>query len=792
MHTHSLDRNDPNAFVLVADGAFSKEQTVKDQVWTLNLDSTDPQPFYLSTTYGLRAKSMRVFPNFILENRRISKPEDFASLPRVIHYSPSSIQIEAQCQGGISFLFTIFFPEPEVLTGSIQIKNLKQIPRNIILQLAVNLVPMGKGQPSHPDKSGINQFLTGKTDQIEPVLFMTGGPTAINNPFPALSIELGFVARGMQELSWVLVSKKRKSESFEKAKQTINSGWQKALNQHIIHHEAQIIDIKTGNKDWDATFFLSQVNADTHLLKYQEDYDLPHFIKIRLPDRSSISDNVETPSATLTNLEFNHLRQVILPAKVDLASHLLGKQITGQVERYEKKPQDMDFTTGSPWKCCPILGSILLEIYEITQNKEILERHFLDLDKLFKSWVLDFSSGSEKKFLHWDNPSQLQIDTGLFTYDRWESYSKGLDIKKAESPALYAMLFKETKALYKISKILGDRTHQRFYNKWQKKCHQLLENCWDEDKSLYGYKDIETHQSPPRELFHKGHTLSVIEINQSVSKPQRLHCQIFASDEYTRACTVRIEGKTSEGKPIQEIFKTGEILWANGCAHLTTEHLFGEVDSISFEGLAPEDKFTLGTADYSQIDITCLLPLWANAGNESHLQETTEALIELQKNEFKFGIPETWENQNPLPEALPVRVNLLWNILILEGILSRDHSSQAVDLFTNLMSAIIRGLKDYDGFFPLYEEKTGQPVGQYNAISGLLPVRLFLKLAGIKILSPSKVALWGMNPFPWPIEIHWKGLSLWKEKEETKIIFPNGATAEHNAQNPVLLASEYK
>ena len=789
MHNLSLDRNAPNAFVLVPDGEFQKDPPIEDQVWTLILDSTDPHPFFLSTTYGLRAKSMRVFPNFIIGNRRISKPEDFSRLPRVTCYSPSSVQVEAEYQKNISFLFKFFFLEPEVLTGSIQVKHSKEIAAKIILQLAVNLVPMGKGQPSHPDKSGINQFLTGKTDQIEPVLFMTGGPTAINNPFPALSIELEVEPGEMQEISWALASKKMKSDSLEKAKQTINSGWREALNQHLIHHSGQRLEIKTGKPDWDAAFLLSQVNANTHLLKCKQNPDDAIFIKTRLPDQSSIGNDSDILANDLTNLELNHLCQLILPEKIDLARQLLDKQITKLVERLQKKPQEVDFKMGSLWKCCPMLTSILLEIFEITQDKEVLEHHFLSVDILFKSWVLDLSSGSEKEFLHWDNPSQLQVDTGLFTFDRWETYGKGLDIRKAESPALYALLFKEAKSIHKISKILGERSQQRFYAKMQKKILQKMENCWRDDKRIYGYKDIETHQCPPKVRFYEGHISEKTEIEQTLTKQQRLHCTIYSSDERTRACTLNILGKSSDGKPIREIFRSPDILWANGRAHLTTEHLYTEIDTISFVGLEPRDKLIVETADYSQTDITCFLPLWANAGSELHLKETTKMLMESPKIETPFGIPETWESQHPLPEDLPIRVNLLWNTLILEGFVNQGESKQAANLFTNLMSAIIQGLKDYDGFYPLFDHQTGHPAGQYNAITALIPIRLFLKIAGIKLLSPTRVALWDINPFPFPIEIHWKGLSLWKEKEQTKIVFPNGATAEHNTQNPVLITS---
>lgn len=788
MHIISLDRNSPNAFVLVPYGAFSIEKPNKDQVWILNLDCKDPYPFCLTTTYGLRAKSVRLFPNLIHENRRISKPKDFSLLPRVIEYSPASISIEAEYQNQIKFLFSCFFIEPEVLVGNSQIRNLTETQIDITLQLALNLVPMGKGEPSHPEKVGNNQFITGYTDNLEPVLYMTGGPTAISNPFPALSIQLNLLPSSAQQLSWTLVSKETKSQSFERAKKIITSDWQNGFHAHIMEHKGLTIGIKTGEPEWDSAFFLSQVNAKTHFLEYIKEPGIPHFIKIRLPDSSSISDNLDSKSKTLTNLELNHLCQVLLPAEIDNAIYLIENQIKIQIANLERNPGNNNYET--IYKGCPLLASLLLEIYEINQDIRLLERSFPDLCKLYQLWIIDPVSGTEMDNLHWESPTQLQIDSGLFSFDIWESYSRGLDIKKVESPALYAMLLKESKALSKISKILGERSEMRYFNHRVKEFQQRLEDCWQEKMCQYGYQDINTHLCSSGETVYQDHVSSEVEIHQNFTKPQRLHCQIFASDEYTRACRIRIKGKSSKGEPIEEVFKSPGLLWVSGRAHLTSKYLYQEIETLSFEGLNLQDEFILETVDLTQTDITCLLPFWADGGMEKHLQEMSSTLLDSHNDLLSIGIPETWEGERPLPEDLPLRVNVLWNTLILEGLANYGESQKAAEIFTNIMRGIVHGLKDYDGFFPLFDSNTVQPVGQYNAISGLVPIHLFLIIAGIKLLSPTKVALWGSNPFPWPIEINWKGLSLWKEGDHTRITFPNGAAAEHNSEKPVLITAE--
>ena len=65
-------------------------------------------------------------------------------------------------------------------------------------------------------------------------------------------------------------------------------------------------------------------------------------------------------------------------------------------------------------------------------------------------------------------------------------------------------------------------------------------------------------------------------------------------------------------------------------------------------------------------------------------------------------------------------------------------------------------------------------VGERNALSGLAPVGLFMKILGVEILSSTRVRLEGENPFPWEVTIHYKGLKVNRGLNKTEVIFPNG------------------
>jgi len=192
--------------------------------------------------------------------------------------------------------------------------------------------------------------------------------------------------------------------------------------------------------------------------------------------------------------------------------------------------------------------------------------------------------------------------------------------------------------------------------------------------------------------------------------------------------------------------------------------------SITLNGMQPDDRFLIETANLSQSDITCLAPIWAGGVRKENLESLLDDQLNWQNPNLEYGIPEIWQCRRALPADLSIRVNVLWNTMIIKGLVEGGYPEPAMRLFTNLMMTI-------------------RPVGQRNTISGLVPLRLFLQIAGIRLINPNKIAIWGTSPFPWPIEVSWQGLVLRREGSKTDIIFPDGTTYQGVSDQPVLLTS---
>jgi hypothetical protein len=67
---------------------------------------------------------------------------------------------------------------------------------------------------------------------------------------------------------------------------------------------------------------------------------------------------------------------------------------------------------------------------------------------------------------------------------------------------------------------------------------------------------------------------------------------------------------------------------------------------------------------------------------------------------------------------------------------------------------------------------------------------LFLDTLGVKVLSPTRVKIAGINPFPWPVTVKYRGLTVLRQSEKTTIIFPDGQAVTLDGAEPRIVALE--
>jgi hypothetical protein len=67
---------------------------------------------------------------------------------------------------------------------------------------------------------------------------------------------------------------------------------------------------------------------------------------------------------------------------------------------------------------------------------------------------------------------------------------------------------------------------------------------------------------------------------------------------------------------------------------------------------------------------------------------------------------------------------------------------------------------------------------------------LFLETLGVEIQSPKRVALNGKNPFPWPVTVKYRGLTVMRQAEQTVVVFPDGQTVTLNDPTEAIVSAD--
>jgi len=88
MRDWSLAPGDPLCLTLAADSRLSIPDYLNDHIWELVIGGGEPPALSLQTTYGLRAKAMRLFLRFSENGKSVSDP---AALPCL---QPSAVFIQ--------------------------------------------------------------------------------------------------------------------------------------------------------------------------------------------------------------------------------------------------------------------------------------------------------------------------------------------------------------------------------------------------------------------------------------------------------------------------------------------------------------------------------------------------------------------------------------------------------------------------------------------------------------------------------------------------------------------------
>ena len=777
MRDWALQPGDPLSLILAADARLADLDYTNDQIWELLLGSSDPAAIMLQTSYGLRARNMRIFFRFGEGDIAVSDPGLFHQTATIQRLYPNYILMNFSPFEEINVSAEFWVPQCQVLAGRIQITNNGSIARESLFELAALLNPTRGGEAIVPKKHEGANTLQGKTEGLSPVVFMTGGPEGHTSPYPSLAHKIELLPGQSRRLTWVHAALPEMEEAFEIARSTAARNWDAEISR-IEMRNSSYLDITTGDPDWDAVFAIGQKAALNLIHSPSDALPQASFVETRQPDQGYSPRGDGSDYNHLWNgqsaLDAWYISSVLLPGEPEIAKGLLLNFLSAQDEQGR-----IDWKPGlagqrASMLSTPILASLAWRIYQHTEDRDFLDRIFSSLLDFLHAWFAKDQDRDRDGIPEWDNPVQTGYEENP-AFARWHTWAKGADIKLYESPALCAFLFRECKVLTQIAELLDRSQATLALDAITGNLLSAVEKSWDDSAATYRYWDYETHVRQRGEVLGKRKGPGEIYLDMVFDYPSRILIRIETGGDTTLNARVFIHGATTSGKHQVERIGRRSIQWYLGLGSATVKHLYSELDRVLVEGIPPDGNVSVHLVDHYSRDQTLLLPLWARMPDKKIGDELIQHSVTNPKRYWRtYGIPAIPHSAKSIETRLTGTVWNPWNVLIGEGLLAYGARQESADLVGKMMKGIIQILKKEGGFRRHVQSDSGEGAGERNALAGLPPMGLFMDTLGVRIISPWRVVLEGTNPYTWPVTIKFRGLNIEREKDKTTITFPDG------------------
>ncbi|MFZ6030327.1 MAG: MGH1-like glycoside hydrolase domain-containing protein [Chloroflexota bacterium] len=793
MRIWNLKVSPPLSFTLAADSRFGPTDYTDDHIWELGLGGGEPPALSFQTTFGLRALSFRIFPRFTEHTTSVSDPADFAS--------PLTLRAMAP-----NYVCLVFSPLPELLVtseywvassqavaGRFQLENRGPEIRRVCLDLAANLSPAPEGERMKPTEISAVSALVGRTGGLYPVVFLSGGPHAAMGVYPSLALELELSARQTQTVTWSQAALHTPDESFSLARQTAARNWEAELAR-IELINGGTLEVYTGDKQWDFALALSQKIAFGLMMSAVDQFFSPSFVITRHPDQgySPRGDGSDYPPvwSGQTPLDVFVLLDQVLPSAPQFALGLLRNFLSTQGEDgfVDWKP-GLGGQRSQVW-ATPLLASLAEKVYRATGDRVFLEDAFPKLLAFLQGWMSRHDRDGDG-IPEWDHPIQTGFeDHPLFS--RWQDGSQGAEITAVEGPDLCAFLYRECQALGRVAALLGRSEAVTALQGFMDNLQAAVEAAWDARGAGYHYWDRDSHQRSHAVMLGDLTGPGEIFIERSFDPPVRLLAHVSCEGEQGRQISIFVNGQGVSGQSRVERIDGDAFRWRLSHGLVTGERVYASLNRIEVQNIGPNDRVSFRTVGLEGIDQTLLLPLWAGIpSGERATQLIENTLLNPERFWRPFGIracvPHTLSAD--AAGSFLTAVHIPWNILIGSGLLAYGRRDEAANLVGRLMRAVTACLQREGVFRRFYDADTGAGSGERNALQGLAPLGLFLDVLGVYVRSPWEVALAGSNPFPWPVTVKYRGLTVLRRVEKTTVIFPDGQTIEVTDPTPCVVVN---
>ena len=341
----------------------------------------------------------------------------------------------------------------------------------------------------------------------------------------------------------------------------------------------------------------------------------------------------------------------------------------------------------------------------------------------------------------------------------------------------FCAFYREAGSLLKIARFLQIETDVAWLESIGQTLRTQVETTWEEKSAVFHYRDRQTHQTTAGGLLFSFQGPGHFSLRRSSKIPMRVVFKIQRQSDTTRAVTLRLTGQVSPGETVTEEFSPRSWVWSGLVGSAPSQNMFTSLGKIEALGLESGDQVSLRRTDTSREDISLLFPLWAAIPAPDRAHKLVEMAYSARFLK-PYGVPDYLPDEShALPPPL-LRVTPIWNSFVGEGLLEYGYRTQAADLVQRLVEAVLISLRGGQAFHQFYNPETGLTLGERNHLHGLIPLRLFLQVAGIQNIGPGWVIVRDFNAFPFPVTVKYQGMTITCLQDHTDVAFPGGQSAQ--------------
>ncbi|KXK15098.1 MAG: hypothetical protein UZ14_CFX002000809 [Chloroflexi bacterium OLB14] len=238
------------------------------------------------------------FLRFSEGNNSITDPNTFTVQPALKRFYPNFLTLEFVPFENLHTTTDFWIPESNAMAGRIILTNKSNATRQIKLEVCATLAHLN-GQSIVPTQQQLVNILAGQTSGIAPVIFMTGGPQHGPGPYASLLLDLELGPGSTRTLSFAQAAQDTIPEAFDLARKTTARSWPAEIARIEMTNASQILDIRTGDNDWDAALAMSQQTAQSLFINNGNHLPYPSCVQARHIDNgySHAGDGTDYPPA---------------------------------------------------------------------------------------------------------------------------------------------------------------------------------------------------------------------------------------------------------------------------------------------------------------------------------------------------------------------------------------------------------------------------------------------------------------------------------------------------------------